>query len=120
MSDSSLAYQGYGRGVDIDMIQLINAWAMDGIQPDITVYVKVDFDTAFSRLAQREVLTSFEQEKRDFFERIIGGFEAMYHNRADVIVVDGTQSPEAVVAKIIPKIMQVINAHEIHDQGTSA
>jgi dTMP kinase len=113
MSDSSLAYQGYGRGVDIDMIEQINRWAMDGIQPDITIYVKVDPQTAHERTAHRGELSNFEQEKRDFFERVVRGFEVIFHNRKDVLVIDGLQSPEKVAAQTFAKLMPLLTAYEV-------
>ena len=46
MADSSLIYQGYARGLEIDVIQNINQWAMNNIAPDIVFYLKIDVATA--------------------------------------------------------------------------
>ncbi len=94
-ADSSIVYQGYGRGLSIDMIKTINAWAMNTIQPDSVLYVDIDIDTAFERITKRnEQLTAFEQEKKDFFTRVQQGYEALYANKKNVIRLDGTLSPE--------------------------
>ena len=108
MSDSSLAYQGYGRGLDISMIETVNAWAMAGVKPDITIYVKVDLDTALKRMGQRALLSTFEKEKREFFEQVMRGFEVIFHNRSDVIRVDGTARPEVVVDQVLAGLMPLL------------
>ena len=102
MADSSLVYQGFGRGLDMTMLATINAWAMHHHKPSVTLYVRVPASCAFERRrARNETITAFEQEKTDFFNRLIEGFEQIYHNREDVICIDGTQSPEAVLAETI-------------------
>ena len=97
MADSSLVYQGYGRGLNMNTIKTINAWVMDGITPHLTLYVKVSAELAAFRIAQRKAsLTSFEKEKQDFFQKLIAGFDDLYKNRNDVIILDGTQSEETL------------------------
>lgn len=91
LHDSSLAYQGYGRGLDITMIHSINSWAMNGIFPDLTIYVKIDVTTAMQRIKQsRNILTSFEQEKIDFWQRVADGFDTIFATRSNVVQLDGT------------------------------
>lgn len=98
MADSSLAYQGFGRGLDRDMIQTINHWAMNDIAPDITIYVHISPEIAFERIIKRqEKLTAFEQEKKDFMQRVVHGFETIFKSRDNVWYVSGNQSPEAVL-----------------------
>lgn len=97
MADSSMAYQGYGRGIDKAMIASVNRWVLQGIEPDILVYVTLDWDTAYQRLNKgREELTAFEQEKQDFFERVAAGFDEIFKNRPNVVTIDGRQDPDTV------------------------
>src|SRR3990172_425114 len=64
MADSSLAYQGYGRGIDRNMITTINSWAMQGIVPDLTIFLRLTPAKALERAqGRREAPTAFEQEK---------------------------------------------------------
>lgn len=93
MADSSLAYQGYGRGEDLAMIHLINTWAMQEYKPDLTFYMKVEPEEAIRRLRTRKVLTAFEKEQTGFVERLITGFNEIFHNRDNVITLDGTLPP---------------------------
>lgn len=97
MADSSLVYQGYGRGLSLDMINIINRWVLDGIRPDLTIYSYVDIDTAWQRIiARNETLTAFEQEKREFTQRLIKGFNTLYKDRNDVIIIDGRQNQQTM------------------------
>lgn len=101
LADSSIVYQGYGRGLDISMIKQVNAWAMDGVQPDITFYVHIDCQTAMDRvIARGKELTAFEKEAEVFFNKLITGYTTLYQNRTDVITIDGTQTREAMVKEV--------------------
>lgn len=79
LADSSLAYQGYGRNLDKDMIQLINQYAMSNRKPDLTIFVKVPVQTALERIKKRNVaLSTFEKES--FLEKVDAGFNTIYAN----------------------------------------
>ena len=108
LADSSLAYQGYGRGLSKELIRSTNAWAMQGIEPDLTIYVQIDVETAFARIAKRnEALTSFEQEKRAFWQRVITGYEAIFAERTNVLTVDGNLPTEQQVACVLAKFKEL-------------
>jgi len=98
LSDSSLAYQGYGRGLELEQLTQINKWAMNDTAPDLTIFVRIPVDSALKRIAQRRALSAFEKEKA-FLDRVANGFEMLYKNRTDVIVIDGTQSIESVTTQ---------------------
>ncbi|MFA5074664.1 MAG: dTMP kinase [Candidatus Babeliales bacterium] len=97
MADSSLAYQGYGRGLDMEMIKSVNKWAMQNIEPDLTFYIKIDAKTAFDRIKKRnETLTSFEKEKLEFWNKVSTGFEQIFKNKKNVVALNGTLKPEEI------------------------
>lgn len=99
-SDSSLAYQGYGRGIDTTMIKAINSWAMQNTAPDLTFYLKLDINTATNRILQRhKTITTFEQESIVFWTRVIAGYEEIFTNRRNVCTLDATQAPEVVATQ---------------------
>jgi dTMP kinase len=113
MGDSAIAYQGYGRKLDIPMIKTSNLWAMNSIKPDLTIYVHIDLATSLQRIAARnETPTSFEQEKKDFFQRVIMGFDEMYKNRDDVIIVDGQLSKEEVTSQTLEKVLSWLKSNQ--------
>ncbi len=81
-TDSTLAYQGYGRGVDLDMLRRLNQVASHGITPDLTFLLDCPVEVGLSRTAQRLVSQEsgkgredrFEREKMEFHERVRTGF----------------------------------------------
>ena len=84
-------------GLIIQTIRMVMRWVMNGNKPDITLYVKVSAEVAAQPFFQRNAaLTSFEKEKHDFIQKLITGFDTLYKNRNDVIIVDGNQPPEKV------------------------
>lgn len=114
MADSSLAYQGFGRGLDLDTLRTINSWAMQNIKPDITLYLEISVNTAIARvLARNEKLTSFEKENREFMERIINGFSTIFKNRSDVLYLDGTKKQEDIAEQAMQHLQQWLKEQRI-------
>lgn len=113
MGDSSLAYQGFGRGLDKEFINQVNIWAMCNRVPDLTIYLRIDYQIAFERFKRREQTTAFEQEKSEFFKRVIEGFETIFRDRKEtlgdnsVIIVDASQSFEQVKLQITNQILKI-------------
>jgi len=105
MCDSSLAYQGYGNGLDLEMIRIINSWTMQNIVPDITIFVRVPVEIALERAKKRGSLSAYEQ-RTDFLHRVANGFEELYKNRNDVIIVNGMESPENLTTQVCTAIEQ--------------
>jgi dTMP kinase len=106
-ADSSVAYQGYARGVDVSFITYVNAIAMAGVVPTVTFFVDLAPAFAFNRLSERgNKLTSIETRGIAFFERARAGFQTIYKNRKNVVTLDGTQTPEqltqAALAALAP------------------
>ena len=121
MADSSFAYQGYGRGVDPSMIQTINAWAMESRIPDATVYIEIPYAQAQSRLDQRnEQATVFEQERTEFFERVVQGFEEAFKNRSGILRIDGSLSPYQVRKAVKESVLSFIYNQGIERASTAS
>lgn len=105
MADSSRAYQGYGREIDLDLIERVTKWVMQGVSPDLIVYSKIDAATAFKRIAQRhEALTVFEREKTIFFERVIDGFEKIFATKDNVLTVDAHMQPAELATQVLDEL----------------
>jgi len=114
MSDSSLVYQGYGRGLDLNMIKKINNWVMKGIRPDVTIYVHVPLKVALERIAKRnEKLTAFEREHTSFLQKLIHGFKTIYKDRKDVILIDGNQKPKQVLQQTLDALYSWIQKNKL-------
>jgi len=109
MGDSSVAYQGYGRGLDIEMIKKINKWAMKDIEPDIIFYLKIDFRIALPRVSKRgEKLTSFEIEEEQFWTRVSDGFEEIFAKKSTVITLNGEDSIENLTEQATEHVLKLL------------
>lgn len=73
---STLAYQGYGRCLDIDEIRKVNDWATDGLWPELVVFIDTPDDVIAERMSTRH-LDRFEAAGHEFHERVIAGFREM-------------------------------------------
>jgi dTMP kinase len=105
MADSSLAYQGYGRLIDKDMIKNVNSIIMEGNKPDVTIYIRISPFLAMERIRKRGLpLTSFEQEKIEFWTKVINGYEEIYKGRKDVIMVDGNMTEKEVTQYVLQEL----------------
>ena len=88
---SSLAYQGYGRGLPLDEVRQISDWASVGVWPDLVVLLEVAPDVAASRLGSG--LDRMEQLGDEFHGRVADGFRAMARAEPERwVVIDGGQS----------------------------
>lgn len=93
---SSLAYQGYGRNLPLDMVRRVNDWALAGRWPDLVILLDVPHDFAMQRLTSRD-LDRFEIEDVAFFERVANGFRTMAElDPEHWLVVDGRGSPTEI------------------------
>ena len=97
---STLAYQGYGRGLPLDEVRRINQWAMGDIWPDLVVLLTIPADVTAERMRRRQ-LDRFEQAGDDFHARVDRGFAEMAAGEPERwVVVDASNSKEAVSAAI--------------------
>jgi dTMP kinase len=106
---SSLAYQGYGRQLDLSMLKQFNSWAIGNRWPDLVVYIDVPLDILLERLKKRE-LDRFEREDRSFFERIARGFNEMAKAEPERwLIVDGTPPKDELAATILREVTSRLN-----------
>ena len=103
---SSLAYQGYGRGLDLEELRRLSDWAMGGRWPDLAVLVDVPADEAGARLAASgRPADRLEAEGDGFHSRVREGFSALAAaSPLRWIVVDGMGSEEVVAARVLAAV----------------
>lgn len=107
--DSSLAYQGYGRGGDLALIEQCNKWATQGISPDITFYLEVPETIAEQRRSNRaEEKLLFDNASQTFFEKIKSGFKEVFKKRTTVHTLDATLAPEQLAEHAL-QIIETMN-----------
>ena len=93
--DSTLAYQGYGRGVEMERLRQICTLATGGLVPDATILLDVPVSVSRARLAARGgAADRLESEPPDFHERVRAGFLALATVSERFHTLDGTQAPE--------------------------
>lgn len=101
-ADSTLAYQGYGRGQDRDWIQTLNSLATSNLQPDLTLLLDVDPEIGLNRRAAAGGGNRFETEALLFHDRVRNGFLSLAQKEPKRIkVVDAGQPFEQVHAQIL-------------------
>jgi dTMP kinase len=105
-TDSSLAYQGYGRGLALGEIEHLNAYATDGLTPDLTVLLDVDPAVGLLRQTER---TRMEAETLSFHRRVRAGFLALAARApARFHVVDASAAPDVVSAQIWARVTPLL------------
>ena len=97
---SSLAYQGFGRGLPLAQVRAVNEWAIGGCWPDFVVLLDVRPEQLARRMRRRE-LDRFERSGPEFYQRVADGFRALAADDPEHwVVVDGNRSLEDVAAAI--------------------
>jgi dTMP kinase len=103
---STLAYQGYGRGLPVDEVRAVNEWAIGDTWPDLVVLLTVPDEVSARRMSRRE-LDRFEQAGDQFHRRVQDGFSTMA--AADPnrwVVVDATGPVDEVSAVIRAEVRE--------------
>jgi dTMP kinase len=112
-SDSTLAYQGYGRGIDLDWLRGLNDTATQGLRPDLSFLFDCPVDVRLARASQRSTQSQagrpredrFEREKIEFHERVRQGFLALARAEPKRFRVIDASRPVTDVAKQIRAII---------------
>lgn len=102
--DSSVAYQGYGRGLSVEAIEWLNQFATDGLKPDLTLYFDLDVEEGLARIArnhEREV-NRLDLEGLELHYKVRKGYLALAEKEPERIVkIDASQPFEAVLADVL-------------------
>ncbi|TDI80714.1 MAG: dTMP kinase [Caldithrix sp.] len=101
--DSTTAYQGFGRRIDLDFIKKLNNFATEELVPDLTFLIDLDPKIALQRT--KTDLDRLEKEDSEFHQRVRKGYLEIARSNPDrFVVIDGTQSIEAIQDEIFMKI----------------
>ena len=104
--DSSVVYQGIGRGLGRDEVLQLNLLAVGGVVPDRTFVLAVDADRSLGRVGERP--DRIEREDADFHERVAAGYEELAQLFPDrVVVLDGSLDPDALAERIPGELQRV-------------
>ena len=99
--DSSVAYQGFGRGLDKEAIDWLNEFATDGLKPDLTLYFDIEVEEGLARIAansDREI-NRLDMEGLDLHRKVRQGYLSLLEKEADRIVkIDASLPLDQVIA----------------------
>ncbi|ABQ47650.1 thymidylate kinase [Thermotoga petrophila RKU-1] len=99
-TDSSVAYQGFGRNLGKEIVEKLNDFATDSLVPDLTFYIDVDVETALNRKGE---LNRFE--KREFLERVREGYLVLAKEHPErIVVLDGKRSIEEIHRDVVREV----------------
>lgn len=108
--DSSLAYQGFGRGLGFDEVLSINMFAIDNTFPDLTIYLDVDEQVGLDRISDRGFKDRLDQESIDFHHKVVAGYKEVLRRFKDRIdIIDASKSVDEVVEATVKIILNKVN-----------
>jgi dTMP kinase len=104
--DATVAYQGYGRGLDIEMLIRLSLVASQSIAPDITFLLDIDAATSIERVRARGTSDRIEQEDTGFYERVRAGYLELAGRFSRIVVLDGREPPETLLAQALQIVVR--------------
>lgn len=113
-NDSTVAYQGYGRGIPLEIIESIDRIATGGLKPDVTILIDLDVRTGLTRNREANKIDRLEREDISFHERVRRGFLTLAEQEKERFVkIDGSADINAMHIKIADSINVFLTARGI-------
>lgn len=113
-TDASYAYQGYGRNIDLSIIDTLNTLVVKGIKPDLTIFLDCPVEKGLTRKAQSASMDRFEKEELSFHRKIKKGYEKLVkEDPKRFFVVDGTLDINTIHKTIRKKVEDLLKHHGI-------
>ena len=107
-TSSTMAYQGYGRGLDRELIERLNREATGGLEPDLTVLLDLPVETALARKGSGKG-DNFDDAPVDFHRKIRRGYSALAASDPEGwLVLDGRRPPEELSREIWAKVQGIL------------
>jgi dTMP kinase len=107
-ADSTTAYQGYGRGLSLEMVRVTNSTAIQGLKPNMTILLDISAEAGLDRKRAKKQ-DRFEQENIAFHRRVRRGYLKMAADEPGRwLVVDATQDKETIAAIIWKRVRQLL------------
>lgn len=106
-ADSTTAYQGYGRGLDLKLVEMANNIATQGLKPDLTILLDMPPEKGLVR--KFGAIKKFEREELEFHERVRQGYLKLAAAEPERwLVIDATQDKETIAAIIWRRVRQLL------------
>lgn len=104
---SSIAYQGYGRGLDVDIVRAVSGWAAGGLWPDAVVLLVVPEEVSRGRIGGAR--DRIEAAGQEFHQRVADGFMEQAGDEPDTwVVVDGVGTIDEVHERVVAAVVDVL------------
>lgn len=111
-SDSTTAYQGYGRGIDLELIDSVDVVATNRLRPHLTVLLDIDVETGLMRNRKIQKQDRLELEEVSFHERVRKGFISIAAKEKErVILIDCSGDIEAVHKRVVGIVEAFLETH---------
>ena len=108
--DATYAYQGGGRGVDLNVIKTLENMVHPNLKPDLTLLLDAPLDVCAKRLSSRKLKDRFEQEQDDFFEKVRNSYLKRANQEPQRIkIVNANQSIKSVQKSIENELLRAFN-----------
>lgn len=106
--DSTTAYQGYGRGIDMEIIKKSNQIGSLGVLPDMTFYLKIERNVGIERDKDKD-RDRMELSGDEFYDKVIHGYDQLAKNESRFITIDGNKSVKEIHSKVVDEVEKLIN-----------
>ncbi|UCC66101.1 MAG: dTMP kinase [Deltaproteobacteria bacterium] len=106
-TDATVAYQGYGRGVDVGLIEQVNRWATGDLMPDITILLDCPVELGMARAKGKD---RFEREGYTFHQRVREGYLRIAHQEPQRVKVVSGEGEEGMIQEEIRKVLRPLLA----------
>ena len=110
-TDSTIAYQGYGRQLNIQEIKKLNDIAVNGLKPDLTIVFDIDIETSMQRVGKTK--DRMESAGMEFFNRVRNGYLEIAKDEPNrVKVINSADTIENIHTKVVELVEKVIKANK--------
>ena len=107
---STVAYQSYAGGMDLESLDLLRHFAIGDLKPDFTIYIDIDPDVGLKRARERGALDRIEENNMDFFKKARVGFKTLVsNNESTSVMIDGSQSKDDVASAVVAALSHHFN-----------
>ncbi len=108
--DSSLVYQGFARGLGIKTVKDMNKYAVNGLEPDMTFFLRLKPEDGIKRKKNQKELDRMESENEKFHQMVYGGYmQLARRNKKRIKVIDALKSVEDIHSEIIENIEKLFS-----------
>ncbi|MGI9204279.1 MAG: dTMP kinase [Woeseiaceae bacterium] len=108
-TDASRAYQGAGRGLDMDRIERLAEWVQDGVEPDLTILLDAPAELGLQRAAARGNADRMDSQAKSFYQRVRSGYLDLAERHPErFVVIDASGTLEQVRASIAAEMQPLL------------